>query len=284
MNDDALVDTLLRALADGTRRRLLDRLRDAPGLTLGELAAGVALTRQAVSKHLAVLEAAQLVVPVWRGREKLHYVDPAPLQGLPARWITPAQAGAAAAALRQALNPSPRRAADPLAALLLADPGAGRIADAASLEAARRWLAGTSEAVQRIVETLPPTGGYERPPAGGFSICEHLWHLADLEQLGWSVRLERLLSDTKPRLPGVDGDRLAIERDYQSQPWRGAARRFIAQRRRSLRTLGRFDAAALARPSVFGGRSTTAGDVLAAMVAHDREHRTEIASLWERTR
>jgi DNA-binding transcriptional ArsR family regulator len=103
--DDAALDRLLRALGDATRRRLLDHLRDAPGLTLSALADGFALSRQAVSKHLAVLEAADLVVTLWRGREKLHYLNPVPLQALPTRWVTTsAQAHTAALlALQQAL-------------------------------------------------------------------------------------------------------------------------------------------------------------------------------------
>lgn len=106
---DDEIDRLLRALGDATRRRLLDRLRDAPGLTLSELTAGFALTRQALSKHLAVLEAAELVVAVWRGREKLHYLNPVPLQALPARWVTTSarEHAAALAALQRALSPEP---------------------------------------------------------------------------------------------------------------------------------------------------------------------------------
>jgi len=105
MSDDDL-DLLLRALSDATRRRLLDRLRDAPGLTLTELGAGYAQSRQALSKHLATLEAADLVVAVWRGREKLHYLNPVPLQALPARWVTTnaRERSAALAALQRALE------------------------------------------------------------------------------------------------------------------------------------------------------------------------------------
>ena len=108
MNDEDL-DRLLRALSDATRRRLLDHLRDAPGLTQSDLAQGFALTRQALSKHLAVLEAADLVVTVWRGREKLHYLNPVPLQALPQRWVTTTarERGAALAALAQALRDMP---------------------------------------------------------------------------------------------------------------------------------------------------------------------------------
>lgn len=288
LSDDD-TDRLLRALADATRRGLLDRLRDKPGLTLGELAAGFPQSRQALSKHLAALESAELVVTLWRGREKLHYLNPLPLQALPARWVTTTarEATAALAALKQALAPEPAPARlDPVAAALAAASGpgleGGTITTPEALAEARRYLAGTADAVRRLIDALPPTAGYDRPDGGGFSLAEHLWHLADIEELGWAPRCERLLIELRPRLAGVDGDRLAVERRYQERPWRGAARRFIAQRLRSLRALARFTPDTLAAPAHFGGRRTTGGDVLAAMVAHDREHRTEMALLWNR--
>ena len=286
--DDPAVDRLLRALADATRRSLLDRLRDRPGLALGELMAGFVQSRQALSKHLAVLEAAELVVTLWRGREKLHYLNPAPLQALPARWVTTSaqEHKAALAALNRAIAEPARGAAatDAVGTLLAAAPGpllgGARIAGAEALSAARAYLGDTANAVREIVGALAPEQGYDRPARGGFSLAEHLWHLADIEELGWSVRFERLLAERRPRLPGVDGDRLAREKRYQQQPWRGAARRFIARRRHTLRTLARYRADDLARPALFGGRATSAGDVLAAMVAHDHEHREEMAALW----
>lgn len=81
------VDWVLRALADPTRRQLLDRLRANNGQTLNELCKGMDMTRQAVTKHLAVLEAANLVVAVKRGREKFHYLNPAPIAEILDRWI-----------------------------------------------------------------------------------------------------------------------------------------------------------------------------------------------------
>ena len=87
MNDEA-TDRLLRALSDATRRHLLDRLRDEPGLTLTALTAGFAQSRQALSKHLAALEAADLLVAVWRGREKLHYLNPVPIRLVYERWVS----------------------------------------------------------------------------------------------------------------------------------------------------------------------------------------------------
>lgn len=80
-------DLTFRALADPTRRRLLDRLFAHNGRSLGELCADLDITRQAVAKHLAVLESAQLVVSVRRGREKLHYLNPVPIEAIAERWI-----------------------------------------------------------------------------------------------------------------------------------------------------------------------------------------------------
>ena len=81
------MDEVFRALADPQRRLLLDRLNARNGQTLRELCAGLGTTRQAVSKHLAVLEAANLVTTVRRGREKWHYLNPAPITELADRWI-----------------------------------------------------------------------------------------------------------------------------------------------------------------------------------------------------
>lgn len=81
------MDAVFKALADPSRRRLLDRLNDRSGQTLRELCAGLDMARQSVSKHLAVLEGANLVTTVWRGREKLHYVNAAPINEIAERWI-----------------------------------------------------------------------------------------------------------------------------------------------------------------------------------------------------
>ncbi len=81
------VDVVFKALADPTRRALLDRLDESNGQTLGELCENFAITRQAVMKHLAVLEAANLVVAIRRGREKLHYLNPVPINEIHERWI-----------------------------------------------------------------------------------------------------------------------------------------------------------------------------------------------------
>ncbi len=80
-------DRVFKALADASRRQLLDRLRRQGGLSLGELCQGHDMSRQAVTKHLVLLEAANLVVSVKRGRAKLHYLNPVPIHEIYMRWI-----------------------------------------------------------------------------------------------------------------------------------------------------------------------------------------------------
>jgi DNA-binding transcriptional ArsR family regulator len=81
------MDKVFKALGDPSRRQLLDRLHADNGQTLGQLCAHLDMTRQAVTKHLAVLEAANLVAVIWRGREKLHYLNPVPIHDIAERWI-----------------------------------------------------------------------------------------------------------------------------------------------------------------------------------------------------
>jgi DNA-binding transcriptional ArsR family regulator len=81
------VDRVFKALADSSRRRLLDRLFADNGQTLGELCAGLRMSRQAVAKHLRILESANLVSTVWKGRQKLHYLNPVPIHDIGKRWI-----------------------------------------------------------------------------------------------------------------------------------------------------------------------------------------------------
>jgi DNA-binding transcriptional ArsR family regulator len=85
MAEDA--DEVFKALADPSRRQLLDRLFARDGQTLGALCETLAMSRQGVSQHLAVLEAANLVVSVRQGREKRHYLNPVPIQEISRRWI-----------------------------------------------------------------------------------------------------------------------------------------------------------------------------------------------------
>lgn len=103
------MDEVFRALADVSRRRLLDRLNTRNGQSLRDLCAGLGMTRQAVSKHLAVLESAGLVTTRRQGREKLHYLDAAPIVAITDRWMSryDRQRAEALADLRAALEGAP---------------------------------------------------------------------------------------------------------------------------------------------------------------------------------
>jgi DNA-binding transcriptional ArsR family regulator len=82
------VDDVFKALADESRRKLLDELRRENGQRLADLCERLDMTRQAVSKHLKILEDANLIATIWRGREKLHYLNPVPLHEIYERWIS----------------------------------------------------------------------------------------------------------------------------------------------------------------------------------------------------
>ena len=81
------MDAVFKALADGSRRELLDRLHARNGQTLNELCEQMDMTRQAVTKHLGILEDANLIATVKKGREKEHYLNPVPINEIADRWI-----------------------------------------------------------------------------------------------------------------------------------------------------------------------------------------------------
>ena len=81
------MDKVFKALSDPGRRKLLDRLYADSGLTLGQLCERMGMTRQAVTQHLGVLESANLISVIWRGREKRHYLNPVPIHEIYDRWV-----------------------------------------------------------------------------------------------------------------------------------------------------------------------------------------------------
>ncbi len=81
------MDKVFKALSDPSRRKLLDRLYATSGLTLGQLCEQMGMSRQAVTQHLGVLEGANLVSTVWRGREKHHYLNSVPIHEIYDRWV-----------------------------------------------------------------------------------------------------------------------------------------------------------------------------------------------------
>ncbi len=100
------MDAVFKALGDKSRRRLLDSLHKRNGQTLGELCGPLDMTRQAVTKHLAILEEANLVSIQRQGREKLHFINPVPINDIAVRWIGKydRQRTNALAALKKALE------------------------------------------------------------------------------------------------------------------------------------------------------------------------------------
>jgi uncharacterized protein YndB with AHSA1/START domain/DNA-binding transcriptional ArsR family regulator len=112
---DGTTDAVFKALADPTRRALLDRLEERNGQTLAELCEGLAMARQSVSKHLGLLEDAGVVTVEWRGREKRHFLDAAPLQAVVDRWLSryDQRRAAALADLTTALTSAPTPAPTP---------------------------------------------------------------------------------------------------------------------------------------------------------------------------
>ena len=105
MDDDAV----FKALADASRRQLLDRLHARNGQTLSDLCEGLEMSRQAVTKHLTLLEEANLVATRKHGREKLHFLNPAPIQDIADRWMGKFDRGRleALANLKKALEGDP---------------------------------------------------------------------------------------------------------------------------------------------------------------------------------
>lgn len=83
-----MVDEVFKALADVGRRQLLDQLYERNGQTLGELCAHLKMSRQGATKHLNILRKANLIIPLWRGRRKLHYLNPAPLKQAADDWVS----------------------------------------------------------------------------------------------------------------------------------------------------------------------------------------------------
>ncbi len=100
------MDMVFKALADPSRRKLLDRLHAENGQMLAALCEDLGMSRQAVTKHLKLLERANLVVAIWQGREKLHYLNPVPIHDIAERWIGKYERGRlrALAALKKKLE------------------------------------------------------------------------------------------------------------------------------------------------------------------------------------
>ena len=141
-------------------------------------------------------------------------------------------------------------------------------------------IAESQRILRNAIESVPKTLMRKRSAAGGFAIVEHAWHLADLEEEGWAVRLRRTLHETDPRLADFRGDAIAEERRYIEREVEPAVGRFAATRTANvalLRSLGPED---WSRPAVqehVGG--VTVASLASAMLSHDVAHANEIVAL-----
>jgi len=125
----------------------------------------------------------------------------------------------------------------------------------------------------------------ERPDGESWSLCEQLWHLADLEREGWLVRIERLLAEDAPALADFDGQALAEQRDYRSRDPYLALQRFTTARAASLARLRELGPQQWARPGTQAGvGALVLADLPRMMSEHDAGHRREIEALLARPR
>ena len=144
-------------------------------------------------------------------------------------------------------------------------------------------LGETPDRILQLTQGLDHQALTWKPSSKDFSILENVCHLRDIEAEGYNVRIERLLTEDRPRLPDVDGTRLAQERDYNAQDLKAALQGFRAARVRSLQLLKGVRPAALERDSELEtvGRITLEG-ILLKMVEHDRGHIDEVRQLVDR--
>ena len=153
------------------------------------------------------------------------------------------------------------------------------------LESAARALQEFPSKVRRLIaglenDVLRKKPSLKNPPEGEFSIAENVCHLRDIECEGYSVRLRRLLEEERPFLHDIDGDRLARERDYNSQPVPSALEQFAAERMGNVALLYGLKAEQLGRSGTLEGvGNITVEALLGIMQQHDREHLMLIENL-----
>ena len=148
------------------------------------------------------------------------------------------------------------------------------------LETLLLTLESTPALLAQAARTCPADEVTRRPAAGGFSLVENVWHLADLEREGYGVRIRRLLTEDEPALSNFDGDRIALERGYQGRSLAEGLAAFTLARRRNVERLRSVPRAVGKR----GGHQESAGRVTLAdiprmMAEHDRSHVEEIRAL-----
>ncbi len=150
------------------------------------------------------------------------------------------------------------------------------------LETLLLTLESTPLLMNRAAERLAPADVRRRPAAGGFSLTENIWHLADLEREGFGVRIRRILSEDEPTLSNFDGARFARERDYQSRDVASGLTAFSDSRRRNIETLRSLTPSDWNRRGVQDEAGPLSlADLPRRMAEHDRSHTSEVAALLE---
>ncbi|HEU5249063.1 MAG TPA: DinB family protein [Thermoanaerobaculia bacterium] len=148
------------------------------------------------------------------------------------------------------------------------------------LETLLLTLESTPALLARAASELPEDMVRQRGTAGGFSLVEHVWHLADLEREGYGTRIRRLLTEDEPRLSNFDGDRVARERLYQRRDLAEGLLAFTSARTRNLQTLRDLSPSDWNRTGEQEGVGVVAlADVPRMMAEHDRAHGLEVAEL-----
>jgi len=145
------------------------------------------------------------------------------------------------------------------------------------------FLEETPEVVRSLTENLSAKELTRKPAEKEFSLLEHVCHLRDIEQEGYLVRIARLLNEEQPFLPDIDGDKLAEERNYNSQSFDEAISAFTRARKNSIETIRTTTPAALTRTGIFANLGTiTLEQLLLMMREHDEAHRRSLKDLPKR--
>ena len=148
------------------------------------------------------------------------------------------------------------------------------------LESLLLTLESTPALIARAAEELGEELVRRQPSSGGFSLLEHVWHLADLEREGYGVRIRRILSEEEPSLADFEGDRLARERVYRDRDLAEGLATFAIARNRNVRKLRSIHNSDWKRRGTQDGIGAVAlEDIPRMMAAHDRAHTSEIADL-----
>jgi hypothetical protein len=136
-----------------------------------------------------------------------------------------------------------------------------------------RSLEDAPRRIKELVGDLGESNVRERSHEKAWSVVEHICHLRDIEEEGYAVRITKLLTEDRPFLEDIDGDRLAVERGYINQDFNGALEGFISARAANIEAIRDLSAGQLSRSGMFGNTGPlTLMDVLTKMSEHDREH------------